>query len=242
MYLIGSDDNSFFSNDTRFGLSKTQVTVNISDTAPLHDVTCQKVNINEYDCVLMDPRFSRLPNFKYLPPLRTEIQQSSQEINSSNEFESDRHVGVTLDPKWKKSSTLVFGRKGRFRNNIPQENLLGNYQALSSYESLSDQSISDGLKYYENENLRVDIDFTPCPTSNRIICQVFEQKNGTLLKLDVIDFGKVKMENGQICPIYFVGKVITDENLMNTFIHIFTLVFESYLPSLKQSHAWSKVI
>jgi hypothetical protein len=63
-----------------------------------------------------------------------------------------------------------------------------------------------------------------------ILGQFFEVTKNTVSKLDVIDYGQHTWQdrNNELkwWHVFFVGKVLTDENGDDTFIHIFTLVFE----------------
>ena len=249
LYIIGSineglDDLSV----DRFGLSQTSITFNVDGERPVDDQTKHSVNINERDSIFNDQRFSRIHNFKFLPPLRVKpptqqhveavIQQQTPIVNKLPSKLSRFRSDISHD------SGQGFAVKTTSKTEIQNDMslyLLGRYAPLGSIHSLTDNELLAGLKSFESMGYRVDVDFTPRPQDNRVICQVFERKGGTLSKLDIVEFGRVKLENGQLGDVYFLGKVIIDDNNTNTFVHIFTMIFESYDPSSKQSRSQAKI-
>ena len=68
-----------------------------------------------------------------------------------------------------------------------------------------------------------------------------EQNSSTLIKLDILDFGKVTLDDGMIGRVFFLGKVIVDQHDTHTFIHLFTMVFENTSATQKQIIAHSKM-
>lgn len=72
------------------------------------------------------------------------------------------------------------------------------------------------------------IEFSHTSTPNNIFAQMFEKRQDGLRKLDVIDFGEVATDDPQFPTkhIFFVGKVYVDGFGAQTFVNIFTLVFE----------------
>lgn len=247
LYVIGTSDELLEEMGDRFGLSTVNHTFNVDGSRPIDDQTKHTVNINDRESLFNDPRFSRIPNFKFLPPLRAapppELQFAPTIVN---EIKSARHIGVRSMPAWRNTSRAQFSQK-RTTPLVstpaidPSPYLLGQYRPLGSTKGISDAEIMSGLQFFEKHGFRVDVDFDPRPPVNRLVCQFFEKSTGTLLKLDMLDFGKVVLENGQLGDVYFVGKVVTDDNGTHTFIHLFTLVFESYSPSAKQSRAESRM-
>lgn len=237
LYIIGSRDSLLEDDEgAAFGLSSTTVTFNVDDKVPLGDPARQSANINEMESLFNDPRCSRLPNFRFLPPLRSPPIESSVISQSSNgesyiESKLPRHRGTRPTFQWN-NAFKKGNRKLTSIKRMSVGNLLGSYQPLGANRVLSDEAVNRDLQYFEKMGLRKDIDFVPRPLVNHMFCQAFEQKNGTLLKLDILDFGKVTMELGRSGDAYFIGKVVTDENGTNTFLHIFTMIFESYTPSL----------
>ena len=105
--------------------------------------------------------------------------------------------------------------------------LLGNYPPWGPLSPLSFSDISREVEKYESKTIYFD----PTSRDNQIIGQFFEIRNDSVEKLDVIDYGKVT--NNTFNPlaeshhVFFVGKVITDATGTNSFIHLFTMIFES---------------
>ncbi len=72
------------------------------------------------------------------------------------------------------------------------------------------------------------INFNPTSLQNNLVCQMFEVKQDLLQKLEVIDFGDI-VTNDNLYPdkhVFFVGKVFIDNYGAQTFVNMFTLVFE----------------
>ena len=68
----------------------------------------------------------------------------------------------------------------------------------------------------------------PHPRKNNFVCQMFEQHDNKLTKLDVIDYGVTVTSdtNHPTEHMFFVGKIFTDSYGAHTFVHMFTLVFD----------------
>lgn len=74
---------------------------------------------------------------------------------------------------------------------------------------------------------KLTIDFARTTLKSNIACQMFEMRQNELLKLDVIDFGEVSSgKEFTEKRIFFVGKVYVDSFGAQTFVNIFTLIFE----------------
>jgi hypothetical protein len=72
------------------------------------------------------------------------------------------------------------------------------------------------------------VTFDPTSLSNNLVGQVFEIGNDSATKLDVIEFGKFR--NGDprspISHVFFAGKIVVDQQDNQSFVHLFTLIFE----------------
>lgn len=103
---------------------------------------------------------------------------------------------------------------------------VGNYEpwGRTHLGGLSPQQIEMELEQYENIGYSKTINFDPTSSKNRLVGQFFEVNFNMMKKLDVIDYGGYTWL-GLHRHVFFVGKVMNDENEMPTFIHIFTLVF-----------------
>jgi hypothetical protein len=72
------------------------------------------------------------------------------------------------------------------------------------------------------------IRFDPTSTDNNLVGQFFEISNDKLKKLDIVDYGRLMTgdPSSPVAHVFFVGKTIVDEKGTDTFLHLFTLVFE----------------
>lgn len=239
MYVLGTKDDLREGEGDRFGLSQTSVTFNVDGSKPIDDQTKHIVDINDRESLFNDPRFSRIPNFRFMPPLRQELPPGTVMSPVPQQArQSSRHYGIKPNETWKLGKSVTsFGNKPPKVVPNPSDYQLGSYAPLGSVKPMTDEEVVYSLKTMEDMGLRSDVEFTPRPPTNTLLCQFFEKKTNTLLKLDVLDFGKVQMESGQHGDVYFVGKVVTDDMGTNTFIHLFTLVYESYTPAAKYARA-----
>lgn len=105
---------------------------------------------------------------------------------------------------------------------------------IGEYATLGPTSKSD-YSEFEDQFVTADrtgfsrtIRFDPTSRNNRIAVQFFEVRKNDILKLEAIDFGKhtTQDQDHPIKQVYFLGKVMVDDNGNYTFIHLFTLVFD----------------
>jgi len=68
--------------------------------------------------------------------------------------------------------------------------------------------------------------FTETSKQSNIFAQFFESSQNELSKLDVIDFGTFPVENGRDRHVFFAGKIYGDDNGVDTYINLFTIIFE----------------
>lgn len=108
-----------------------------------------------------------------------------------------------------------FNQTGRFQ--------LGHYKPWGRphVSGLSKAQLDLELQHYDLLKCSRTVSFDPTSTGNRLVAQCFEVSYNTMNKLDVIEHQVAATTN----RYFFVGKVMTDENGTDTFVHIFTLVF-----------------
>ena len=89
---------------------------------------------------------------------------------------------------------------------------------------MSADDIKNELKDYESSSKTIYFD--PTSRDNQLIAQFFEINNDSVSKLDVIDYGRLSnnSENSELDThhVFFIGKVIVDDNGSDNFIHLFT--------------------
>jgi hypothetical protein len=146
-------------------------------------------------------RFSKLPNFKYLPPVN-KVTDGSVDLTD--------HMATS---QWHLGHYVPWGMTATEREHLSIDQIL--------YE----------LRYYESLGYMKQINFDPTSLKNTLVGQFFEKNFDTLKKLDVVDFGRYWTRDVPDQPpvshhVFFVGKLMVDDKGTDTFIHIFTLVFE----------------
>ncbi len=71
------------------------------------------------------------------------------------------------------------------------------------------------------------IKFTATSKENNIVCQIFEVTSGSVDKLRMIDFGEFETNQPGIGKhVFYAGKLLKDDQGEDTFINLFTVVFE----------------
>lgn len=182
--------------DDGFGVGTKNIEFMIHNTRPIQDPKLFTAHINHLDSLFNDVRLSRVKNFHFLPPIN---RVDDDTLNKADPRETSKHH-------------------------------LGHYRpwGRTQVDGLSYAQIKHELKYYDDLGYSKTITFDPTSRDNKLVAQFFEKNYNQLKKLDVIDFGQHKTGDPQqpLAHIFFVGKVMVDENETHTFIHIFTLVFE----------------
>lgn len=183
-------------DEDRFALAPDDVTFTITDDRPLRGTEQHAGHLTSMDSVHTDPRFSEKKNFRFMPP-----------INRLDDASLDR------------SDYRALARKA-----------LGSFRPLGRTQSarLTWPQLSHELRYYGDQGYSRVINFDPTSSDNQLVGQFFERSDGTLKKLDVVDHGTHLTGNpaAPVVRVFFVGKVEVDEKGTDTFVHLFTLVFE----------------
>lgn len=91
-------------------------------------------------------------------------------------------------------------------------------------QGLTPWQLESELEHYGRMGYARTINFDPTSLKNNLVGQFFEVNFNVMKKLDVIDYGQYTYQ-GRRKHAFFAGKVMTDSNGTNTFIHLFTLVF-----------------
>ncbi len=105
---------------------------------------------------------------------------------------------------------------------------IGEYAALGPVDRSDYSEFEEELLDAERIGFCKTVRFDPTSRNNRIGAQFFEIRKNDILKLEVIDFGSYTTDDPDhpIKKVFFVGKVMIDDNGNYTFIHLFTLVFD----------------
>lgn len=196
---------------------------------------------------------SSLSNFKNLQALTTKdyvFDDGGFEIGPSNiTFKRSKHSPVDTSHQTRDLSELDslfqdkhLSREKNFKylppiNKIENKtisrndpavitaNKIGNYPDDHTISEYSPLLLEKDLKLIENLGFFKKIMFDPTSLTNNIVAQMFEIGSTEMNKLDVIDYGSYQHLDS-IKHAYFVGKVLIDDNNCQTFVKMFTLVFE----------------
>jgi len=109
--------------------------------------------------------------------------------------------------------------------NVIENNKIGDYARFGEYDEYTEVELEDDLKEIEDAGFKRTITFDPTSMNNKIVTQFFEINDSDMKKLDVVEYGTYR-HNDAIKNVYFVGKVFVDDNDTQTFVRMFTLVFE----------------
>jgi hypothetical protein len=137
-----------------------------------------------------------------------------------------------LPPIVKVSDTVV-PDKSNFLQTLPYQ--LGNYPSWGDNERML--PYSKFLTYLASySGVTESVEFLSTSNKNNILCQVFEVANGTVKKLDIVEFHNPDTTNYRITnkstygtddKIFFVGKTFLDSRGTACYVNMFTLVFSS---------------
>lgn len=182
--------------DDGFGLGTSTIEFMINNKRPISNPGRFSAHLDHVESLFNDVRLGHVKNFKFLPPIN-KIDNPSLD-KSDHRFTTARHLG----------HYRPWGR--------------------THLHPLTYRQIKHELSYYEDLGYCRTINIDPTSRDNRLVVQFFEKNYNQLIKLDVLDYGKLRTGNRQapIAHVFFVGKLMTDDNETNSFIHIFTLVFE----------------
>lgn len=137
---------------------------------------------------------------------------------------------VHTDPRFSDRVNFRFLPPINRRDNGLASKPLGSFKPLGRTQSsrLSWRQLAHELRYYGDQGYSRVITFDPTSSDNQLVGQFFERTDNVLRKLDVIDHGTHPTgdSSSPVVRVFFVGKIEVDEKGTDTFIHIFTLVFE----------------
>jgi hypothetical protein len=210
--LIATIDPIF--EDDSFALGPQNISFVIQNEKPLSDPNSHTTNVNSLESLFSDPRLHKLPNFKFLPPIE--------------KIKNKPLPYVSPFPGPSPAKTSLTNRAVLLANYIP----LG--PTLTSFTHLD---VLAELNHYELMGQMKTVRFEPTSRLNTLFMQMFEVSRDTMKKLDVIDFGLESNVHPQAYSttyisdpnmtthVFFIGKVIADDNGTDKFLHMFTLVF-----------------
>lgn len=103
---------------------------------------------------------------------------------------------------------------------------LGSYQPLGPRDELEPTEVMEEIQRAESQGNALEVEFAETSLPNNLFAQFFEVRQSDLIKLDVIDYGTFVTGDSPVSKhVFFVGKVFTNSYGINTYIHLFTLMF-----------------
>lgn len=202
-----SNKNVF--SDEFFELSQNSLQINFKRNALIPSQN-QLQSLDKLPDFLSDPKFSNSINFKFLPPIKKIPKGSKVSSYTTSELTTNFGLGVYI-PQSPVDSITYSDIQNGFLSTINA----GNYNGLKKSK--------DVIGTLQEILLETPIQ------STKIASQFFEiSKDSKLKKLDVLDLGDLPTENPDRpkAKIIFVGKVFKDSLGRDTFLHIFTFVFD----------------
>lgn len=190
-----------------FQLAPKSIKFTITNNAPIPPQSqngMQIGNLDHIESLFADKRLTHIPNYKFLPP-----------VNKSN-------IGTQ------------------------EKTPLGTFLKIEQQPIFEYADLKTELDVCEAQGFAQEISFTESSRNNRVVCQFFEVASDQITKLDVIDFGIFTLSNNETRQVkeeelqkaqekgktiltkhvFFVGKLFVDSNGSNTFVNMFTLVWE----------------
>lgn len=152
---------------------------------------------------------------------------STRSLDDLPSLFEDKHFSNVINFKFlppinKISSTNEIAKNDQ---TLIENNKIGDYQRLGIYDEYTTYELENDLKSFEEIGCKKSITFDPTSMSNKLLTQIFEISDSEMKKLDVVEYGPYKY-NDRSKHAFFVGKVLVDNNGTDTFIKLFTLVFE----------------
>jgi len=177
------------------------------------------ISLNSAEPIIYDKRLAHEQNYKFLPPkTKSGLPLASYRNLEQQGYEkfSDLTDEIGQMPK----DDVVDVREAIFRDRkITRPSTI---QSMTEVDNVIRGTYQSRLVKFDNTTIE-----------NNMMGQIFEVNNlgsnKKLLKLDIVDRGVFDDENDPLRPkkhVFFVGKVMTDSYGINSFINLFTLIFD----------------
>jgi len=176
--------------------------------------------LSTIDPIFQEDRFEISPeeitfDVNQMSVKKSSILKQKPTLNSLSSLFSDSRMSSS--PNFKYMPPFVRSNNGSITD-LAEFNPLGENIQPIDYKNLL-TSLKDSIKK--------TISFENTTRQNNLLCQLFEIAGSGVSKLDIIDYGFIKQDAGEILKkrVYFVGKVFLDDRGTICFTNIFTLVF-----------------
>jgi hypothetical protein len=181
----------------------------------------EAINIDNAEPLMFDDKLAHFKNFQYLTPKN----KNGSEVGSYEDLR-----GLSRKNYQDIKNTLrITNINDNFLN---QNETVVNSVVLSPDESLKVLNrgpLKDITTKISKEH--VSINFSNTSYDNNVLLQIYEKNinKNELIKLDIVDAGEFNDEtdkNRQKKHVYYVGKVFKDTEDNNTFVNLFTLIWD----------------
>jgi hypothetical protein len=172
---------------------------------------------DRYDQFIVGPKVIPFSLTIENPPTTSGLQTVS--IDQADSLFQDKRLSHLPNFKF-----LPPVNKARIGSSTKQ--VLGQYLNINQIPILNFQELQAELDVASERGYKQTIYFTETSRANNVFAQFFELSDGSMVKLDVIDFGLFPgSQEGTSRHVFFAGKVFMDSKGTSTFINLFTLVW-----------------
>jgi hypothetical protein len=193
LYVLASHDDVF--EDDGFALGPDDVTFAINSSRPVSDPAQYAVSVNALDSIFSDPRFSHLPNFRYLPPLNP-VSDASVDLS---DHRATSKYQLANYPPWGRSQVGGLSYK-QLASELQYYDKLGYSRTITFDPTSLDNNLVGQMFEQQGASLK-KLD----------VVEYGRMRTGD--------------PGAPVAHVFFAGKVYVDSNGTDTFVHLFTLVF-----------------
>jgi hypothetical protein len=186
-------------------------------------------SLSTKDYIFEDEGFSVTPSkisFKISNHLPINLNHYTRNITELDSLFDDKNLSRQKNFKYLPPINKIENQSiDRKDPNVITANKIGDYPNDHLKPVYSPKKLEEELKIIEDKGFLKKLTFDPTSLGNNIVAQFFEINSTEIKKLDIIDYGSYQYLDS-MKHAYFVGKVLNDDNGCQTFVKMFTLVFE----------------
>jgi len=211
--------SGYQSDSKKFKVNKNEHTFVISNSVPFpKGPDTESFDIDHAETFMFDSKLAHNVNFQYLPPVNTDGSQ----------------LGVYSDLRSLHRETFEEIKSNLGLNVIPEYDTFLEDNTVFNYDGdLVIKNRAPGKPYDSTVIAKeaAQIYFTQTSEFNNFIGQFYEEdpETGFIKKLDIVDAGEFFDELDSVKPykhVYYVGKIIFDNNKIPSFVNIFTVILD----------------
>lgn len=221
-YQQSSTTFDYLSGDAFFSSARLLVGSSINNFKNLQSLSTK-------DYVFEDEGFSASPStisFKISNHLPIDLNHYTRNLNEMDSLFDDKNLSRQKNFKYLPPINKIENKNVDKKDpNVITANKIGNYPDKHLNQEYTPELLEADLKKIEDKGFSKHISFEPTTMLNNIVGQLFEINSTEITKLDIVDYGSYRYLNSTK-HAYFVGKVLVDDNGCQTFIKMFTLIFE----------------